>query len=76
MQGKVIVLQVSAVLHKKIKMMCAENDITIHDLFVDGLNKAYNTLITSEDDTKYKLEEGHERRRLELESRVSVGDEK
>lgn len=76
MQGKVVVLQVSAELHKKIKMLCAENETTIHDLFVDALNYEYHLGIRAEDDTKLKLEEGHERRRLELESRVSVGDEK
>jgi len=72
MQGKVVVLQVSSVLHKKIKMMCAEFGITIHDLIVDGLNETYNTLVTSEEDTRMKLDEGHERRRLELEERIEV----
>jgi hypothetical protein len=72
MQGKVVVMQVSAELHKKIKMLCAENEITIHDLFVDALNSTYYTGIRAEDDTRFKLEEGHERRKSELEERTEV----
>lgn len=72
MQGRVVAIQVGAPTHKKIKMLCAENETTIHDLIIDALNSQYYTGISGEDDTKFKLEEGHERRRLELEERTEV----